>query len=93
MSVRYGLITVSVRQLSAVSLERSGRKPALPPDVVARIRREHARGASLGEIARRLNHDDIPTGQGGRQGWPPTMRAVLVRSEPPRSVRAAAPPA
>jgi hypothetical protein len=30
--------------------------------VVARIRREHAHGASLGEIARRLNRDDIPTG-------------------------------
>jgi hypothetical protein len=68
---------------------RSGRKPALPPDVVARIRLEHAHGASLGEIAQRLNRDDIPTGQGGRQWWPSTVRAVLLRSEPPRSARAA----
>src|SRR5712692_3235931 len=49
---------------------RSGRKPALPPEVVTRVRREHARGTSLAEIARRLNHDKILTGQGGRQWWP-----------------------
>lgn len=65
--------------------ERSGRRSALPPEGVARIRREHAQGATLGEIARRLNRDDIPTGQGGRQWWPSTVRAVLLRSEPPRS--------
>jgi hypothetical protein len=58
---------------------RSGRKPSLRPEVVARIRREHVQGASLGEIARRLNRDDIPTGQGGRQWWPSTVRAVLLR--------------
>jgi Recombinase len=67
----------------------SGRKPALPPEVVARIRREHAQGASLGEIARRLNHDDIPTGQGGRQWWPSKVRVVLLRSSQPGSARAA----
>ena len=61
--------------------ESSGRRSALAPEVVARIRREHARGATLGEIARGLNHDGIPTGQGGRQWWPSTVRAVLVRSE------------
>jgi hypothetical protein len=58
---------------------RSARKPTLPPDVVARIRHEHTCGATLAEIARRLNHDDIPTGQGGRQWWPSTVRAVLLR--------------
>jgi hypothetical protein len=58
---------------------RSGRRPALPPDVVARIRSEHRQGASLGEVARRLNRDDIPTAQGGRQWWPSTVRAVLRR--------------
>src|SRR6266536_4413 len=61
---------------------RPGRKPALPPDVVARIGGEHARGSSLGEIARRLNRDGIATSQGGRQWWPSTVRAVLVRSTP-----------
>lgn len=69
---------------------QSGRRPKLPREVVARIRREREQGVSLGEIACRLNRDDIPTGQGGRQWWPSTVRAVLLRSEPPRSVRAAA---
>jgi hypothetical protein len=54
----------------------SGRKSRLPPEVVERIRHEHAHGASLAAIARGLNHDDIPTGQGGRRWWPSTVRAV-----------------
>jgi hypothetical protein len=64
---------------------RSGRRSALPPEVVARIRREHAQGATLGGIARRLNRDGIPTGQGGRQWWPSTVGGVLLRSEMLRS--------
>ncbi len=63
----------------------SGRKPTLLPDVVARIRHEHAHGASLAEIARGLNHDGVPTAQGGRQWWPSTVRAVLSRSSSPRT--------
>jgi hypothetical protein len=59
----------------------SGRTSTLPPEVVARIRHEHAHGASLAEIARRLNYDEIPTGQGGRQWWPSTVRAVLASRE------------
>jgi len=59
---------------------RSGRKPGLPPDIVARIRREHAHGASFAQIARRLNLDGIPTAQGGRQWWRSTVRAVLLRA-------------
>lgn len=58
---------------------RSGRKSKLPTEVVARIRRERADGASLAEIANRLNRDGIPTGQGRRQWWPSTVRAVLLR--------------
>src|SRR6266508_5794923 len=58
---------------------RSGRRSTLPPEVVARIRREHTQRSSLGEIADRLNRDGIPTGQGGRQWWPSTVRAVLGR--------------
>jgi hypothetical protein len=57
---------------------RPGRKPGLPPEVVARIRDEHARGKSLGEIARRLNADGVRTSQGGRQWWASTVRAVLL---------------
>ena len=60
---------------------RSGRRPTLPPDIVARIRRERRQGATLGEIARGLNRDDIPTAQGGCQWWASTVRAILLRSE------------
>lgn len=59
---------------------RSGRKSKLPADVVARISRERSEGSSLAEIARRLNRDGIPTGQGGRQWWPSTVRVVVSRS-------------
>jgi hypothetical protein len=58
----------------------SGRKSAVPPDVVTRVLQEYARGVSLAEIARRLNHDEIPTGQSGHQWWPSTVRDVLLRS-------------
>jgi Recombinase len=62
---------------------RSGRRSTLPSEVVARIRRERAQGSSLAEIANRLNRDGIPTGQGGRQWWPSTVRAILLRAAPP----------
>lgn len=63
-----------------------GRRSGLPSEVVDRIRREHVRGATLAEIARRLIRDGIPTSQGGRQWWPSTVRTVLVRRSPPVSV-------
>jgi len=56
---------------------RSGRRSTLPAEVVERIRRERGQGCTLAEIADRLNRDAIPTGQGGRQWWPSTVRAVL----------------
>jgi hypothetical protein len=59
---------------------RPGRKSRLPAEVVARIHRERAQGSSLADIAQRLNRDGIPTGQGGRQWWPSTVRIVLSRS-------------
>jgi Recombinase len=62
---------------------RPGRKPGLPPKVISRIRSEHAKGGSLGEIARGLNFEGVPTSQGGRQWWPSTVRAVLARSRSP----------
>jgi hypothetical protein len=58
---------------------RSGRKSTLPTEVVARIRHERAQGSRLAEIAHRLNRDGIPNGQGGRQWWASTVRAVLRR--------------
>lgn len=63
----------------------AGRPPSLPRQVVERIRLEYARGHGLAEIARALNDDGVPTAHGGRQWWPSTVRAVLVRSSPPAS--------
>lgn len=58
----------------------SGRKAGVSPEVVERIRGEHAKGSSLGEIARGLNTDRVRTAQGGRQWWPSTVRVVLLRA-------------
>jgi hypothetical protein len=58
----------------------AGRPPSLSRTVVERIRLEYARGRGLAEIARTLNSDGVPTAHGGRQWWPSTVRAVLVRS-------------
>jgi len=64
----------------------AGRPPSLPQSIVERIRLEYARGRGLAEIARALNEDEVPTAHGGRQWWPSTVRAVLVRSSPPASI-------
>jgi hypothetical protein len=58
----------------------SGRPPVLPEELVERMRAEHAAGKSLAQIARELNASGTPTAHGGRQWWPSTVRAVLVRS-------------
>jgi Recombinase len=57
----------------------AGRPLTLPPRVVERIRLEYARGRGLSEIARALTAEGVPTAHGGRQWWPSTVRAVLVR--------------
>jgi hypothetical protein len=54
-----------------------GRRPMLPDGVVIRIASEHGAGKSLGQIARDLNADRVPTAQGGTQWWPSTVRVVL----------------
>jgi hypothetical protein len=60
----------------------TGRPPRVPSIVMERIRAEQDAGKTLGQIARRLNADNVPTAQGGRQWWPSTVRAVLLRREP-----------
>jgi hypothetical protein len=65
-----------VRQRSSA---RSGRKSTLETETVARILRERSAGMSFGQIARGLNRDAVATGQGGRQWWPSTVRAILQR--------------
>jgi hypothetical protein len=59
--------------------EPRGRPRQVPAHVVERIQAAHTAGRSLGEIARGLNADGVPTAQGGRQWWPSTVRAVLNR--------------
>jgi hypothetical protein len=59
-----------------------GRRASVPANVVERIRTDHAAGSSLGEIARRLTVDQVPTAQGGARWWPSTVRAILHRSAP-----------
>jgi hypothetical protein len=61
---------------------RPGRKPSLPPSVVERIRAARAAGRSFRQIAAELNASGTPTAHGGRQWWPSTVRAALVRSRP-----------
>lgn len=55
---------------------RLGRPQQLPDDVVQRIVREHAAGASLRAICRSLDADGVPTARGG-QWHAATVRAVL----------------
>jgi Recombinase len=57
-----------------------GRPATLAPSIVARIRAEHAAGRGLGQIARELNAEQVPTAHGGAQWWPSTVRAVLCRA-------------
>ena len=58
----------------------AGRPPSLPEAVVERVRLENARGRSLGDIARGLTANGVPTAHGGRRWWPSTVRAILLRA-------------
>lgn len=60
----------------------AGRPAVLPTSIVDRIRRQYAGGRSLGEIARALTADGVPTAHGGRRWWPSTVRAILARTTP-----------
>jgi DNA invertase Pin-like site-specific DNA recombinase len=57
-----------------------GRRSTLPDDVVRRILGDAARGLSNADIARSLNDDAVPTGQGAGQWWPSAVRAVRLRA-------------
>lgn len=56
---------------------RMGRPKDMDPDVVARIKREHAAGKSLVAIADGLSAEGIATARGGRRWYPSTIRAVV----------------
>jgi DNA invertase Pin-like site-specific DNA recombinase len=53
-----------------------GRAPLVRDDIRKRIRREHARGVTYGQIAKGLNDDGVPTAHGGRQWWPATVKKI-----------------
>lgn len=59
---------------------RPGRRAAVAPNIVERIRAERAACKSFGEIARELTADKVPTAHGGQQWWPSTVRAVILRA-------------
>jgi hypothetical protein len=59
---------------------RAGRPVVLPTAIVDRIRAEYRAGKTLGEIARALTAEGVPTAHGGRQWWPSTIRSVLART-------------
>lgn len=55
---------------------RIGRESTLPEEVRARIVTMHREGAGLSAIARELNEEGVPTGQGGARWYPSSVRAV-----------------
>jgi hypothetical protein len=65
---------------AAAARRPAGRPPSLPRPIVERVRLEHGRGRSLGEIARGLSADGVPTAHGGRRWWPSAVLAVLLRA-------------
>jgi DNA invertase Pin-like site-specific DNA recombinase len=66
---------LAVKQAQGVRL---GRVSTLPGSVRRRIVRDRAKGLSYRAIAERLNAAGVPTGQGGAQWWPMTVRTVLL---------------
>jgi DNA invertase Pin-like site-specific DNA recombinase len=65
---------LAVKRQQGVKL---GRPPKTPKAVVARVRRERAKGRTLRQIADGLNADGVPTAQGGRCWYPATVRLLL----------------
>lgn len=54
-----------------------GRRPAMPPEIVDRIRARRADGASFRRIAAELMDEGVPTAHDGARWWPSTVRAVI----------------
>jgi DNA invertase Pin-like site-specific DNA recombinase len=74
------LISQRTREALAVKKAqgvRIGRPVLMPKAVVARMRRERAKGLSYAAIAEKLNAAGVPTAQGGRRWYPATVRYAL----------------
>jgi DNA invertase Pin-like site-specific DNA recombinase len=74
---------IGERTKDALAVKRSqgvklGRSSTLPAAVRRRIARDRAKGLSYRAIADRLNAAKVPTGQGGREWYPMTVRTVLL---------------
>lgn len=54
-----------------------GRRSTVPVEVRQRMERWRTEGLSYAAIAERLNAEGVPTGQGGRQWWPSSVRYAL----------------
>jgi DNA invertase Pin-like site-specific DNA recombinase len=61
---------------------RLGRPPVMGIEVARRIRRERRRGASLRQIADRLNYDGVATAHGGARWHASTVQRALRRPLP-----------
>jgi hypothetical protein len=55
-----------------------GRPWTVPHQIVHRICALRAGGATWRAIAQELNQDQVPTGQGGKQWYPGTVRLVAL---------------
>ena len=73
---------LAVKKAQGIKL---GRPRTLSDDIVRRIRAQRRAGATLTEIANRLNADCVPTAQGGKRWHPSTIRAVLRYAATPES--------
>ena len=69
---------LAIKKASGVQL---GRRPNVPRPIVRRIQRQRAHGDSLRAIAHSLNHDRVPTAQGGKEWYAATVRHVLLRTQ------------
>lgn len=71
---------------------RLGRPPAVPPELAARIAALRTAGATLRQIAHKLNEEGIPTPHGGSEWRPSSLAGVLSRqrgtARPPKSASA-----
>jgi DNA invertase Pin-like site-specific DNA recombinase len=75
---------IGQRTREALAVKRSqgvrlGRPPVLTGELVAKIRRQRARGSSFATIAARLNADGVPTAHGGRAWHASTVQTLLMR--------------
>ena len=66
---------LAARQSQGVRL---GRRRTLSDEVVGRLLAQREGGATFRQIADQLNKDRVPTGRGGRQWHPSTVRAAIL---------------